>query len=70
MDFKEKLRSVVNDNVLTDGEKHTELCFLLSKMAYEHNIPLTYDSKYKENNKTIIDVFECISEEIDKLNNS
>ncbi|WJE41210.1 hypothetical protein QRD86_00205 (plasmid) [Bacillus halotolerans] len=68
MNFRDKLNEIVNDNILTNGEKHTELCFLLSKMAFKHSIPLTYSDDYKEKNKEVIEVFEEITKEISRLN--
>ncbi|UNY48806.1 hypothetical protein P9294_gp091 [Bacillus phage FADO] len=64
MDFKQKLNEIMNNNTLTNGEKHNELKFLLSDMAVEYNIPLEYGQEYREKNKEVIEVFEEISKEI------
>ncbi|MCR4362127.1 hypothetical protein NUG13_12380 [Bacillus subtilis] len=64
MDFKQKLNEIINNNTLTNGEKHNELKFLLSDMAVEYNIPLEYGQEYREKNKEVIEVFEEISKEI------
>ncbi|MED1125556.1 hypothetical protein [Bacillus atrophaeus] len=64
MDFKQKLSEIMNNNTLGNSEKLNELRFLLSQMAVEHSIPLTYDQEYRERNKEVIEVFEEISKEI------
>lgn len=66
--FKKKFNETKNDKYLTDLEKHTDMVFLLSEMAYRFSIPLFYGEQYKTKNKDIIDVFESINNETTKLN--
>ncbi|MGD1416398.1 hypothetical protein [Bacillus stercoris] len=64
LNFKQKLDDIINNNALTNGEKHNGLKFLLSQMAVEYDIPLEYDQEYREKNKEVVEVFEEISKEI------
>ncbi|NUJ17427.1 hypothetical protein FKN04_12660 [Bacillus glycinifermentans] len=69
LNFKEELDFIKKYAKASKAEKKLMLENLLNVMATTYNIPLTYDKKYANKNKEVINIFESIVNEIRKLDN-
>lgn len=61
------LNDIVENKNTTKEEKRYELYVLLGEMSSMYSIPFIYNGDYEVKNKSVIEVFDSIKEEIQKL---